>query len=128
MHSPTAWKTKGDDYNRNPVGTGPYILKSWTAGDRMVLEKNPDYWDKDKIYLDRIILKPLPDAQSRFASLQSGEADLIWDDEIRCRQHSEGSEGYEADRAQLYGLGRCRSTPSTPRCRRSTTSGCGRRW
>jgi 4-phytase/acid phosphatase/peptide/nickel transport system substrate-binding protein len=47
----------------------------------MVLEKNPDYWDKDKIYLDRIVLKPLPDAQSRFASLQSGEADIVWDDE-----------------------------------------------
>ncbi len=81
VHSPTAWKTKGDDYNRNPVGSGPYILKSWTAGDRMILEKNPDYWDKDKIYFDRITLKPLPDAQSRFASLQSGEVDLIWDDE-----------------------------------------------
>jgi 4-phytase/acid phosphatase/peptide/nickel transport system substrate-binding protein len=81
VHSPTAWKTKGDDYNRNPVGTGPYILKSWTAGDRMVLEKNPNYWNKDHIYLDRITLKPLPDAQSRFASLQSGEADIIWDDE-----------------------------------------------
>ena len=81
VHSPTAWKTKGDDYNRNPVGTGPYILKSWTAGDRMVLEKNPDYWNKGRPYLDRIVLKPLPDAQSRFASLQSGEADIIWDDE-----------------------------------------------
>src|SRR5438874_13040355 len=34
IQSPTAWKTKGDDYNRNPVGTGPYILKSWNAGDR----------------------------------------------------------------------------------------------
>jgi 4-phytase/acid phosphatase/peptide/nickel transport system substrate-binding protein len=81
VHSPTAWKTKGDDYNRNPVGTGPYILKSWTAGDRMVLEKNPDYWNKGHPHLDRIVLKPLPDAQSRFASLQSGEADLVWDDE-----------------------------------------------
>ena len=81
MQSPTAWKTKGDDYNRNPVGTGPYILKSWTAGDRMILEKNPDYWNKGHPYLDRIILKPLPDAQSRFASLQSGEADIVWDDE-----------------------------------------------
>jgi peptide/nickel transport system substrate-binding protein len=81
IQSPTAWKTKGDDYNRNPVGTGPYILKSWTAGDRMVLEKNPNYWNKDHVYLDRIVLKPLPDAQSRFASLQSGEADIIWDDE-----------------------------------------------
>jgi peptide/nickel transport system substrate-binding protein len=81
IQSPTAWKTKGDDYNRNPVGTGPYILKSWTAGDRMVLERNSDYWNKGHPYLDRIVLKPLPDAQSRFASLQSGEADIIWDDE-----------------------------------------------
>jgi 4-phytase/acid phosphatase/peptide/nickel transport system substrate-binding protein len=81
VQSPTAWKTKGDDYNRNPVGTGPYIPKSWTAGDRMVLEKNPDYWNKGHPYLDRIVLKPLPDAQSRFASLQSGEADIVWDDE-----------------------------------------------
>src|SRR6201747_1655749 len=81
IQSPTAWKTKGDDYNRNPVGTGPYILKSWTAGDRLVLEKNPDYWNKGHPYLDRIVLKPLPDAQSRFASLQSGEADIVGDDE-----------------------------------------------
>ncbi|MEA2898603.1 MAG: peptide/nickel transport system substrate-binding protein [Bradyrhizobium sp.] len=81
IQSPTAWKTKGDDYNRNPVGTGPYVLKSWTAGDRMVLERNPDYWNKSRIRLDRIVLKPLPDAQSRFASLQSGEADIVWDDE-----------------------------------------------
>jgi peptide/nickel transport system substrate-binding protein len=81
VQSPTAWKTKGDDYNRNPVGTGPYILKSWAAGDRMVLERNPDYWNKGHPHLDRIVLKPLPDAQSRFASLQSGEADIIWDDE-----------------------------------------------
>ena len=81
FQSPTAWKTKGDEFNRNPVGTGPYILKSWTAGDRMVLERNPDYWNKGHPYLDRIVLKPLPDAQSRFASLQSGEADIVWDDE-----------------------------------------------
>jgi peptide/nickel transport system substrate-binding protein len=81
IQSPTAWKTKGDDYNRNPVGTGPYILKSWTAGDRILLEKNPDYWNKGHPYLDRIVLKPMPDSQSRFASLQSGEADIIWDDE-----------------------------------------------
>src|SRR5258708_16119763 len=81
VQSPTAWKAKGDDYNRNPVGTGPYSLKSWTAGDRIVLEKNPDYWNKGHPYLDRIILNPLPDAQSRFASLQSGEADIVWDDE-----------------------------------------------
>ncbi len=81
IQSPAAIQAKGDDYNRNPVGTGPFILKSWTAGDRMVLEKNPTYWGKDKIYLDRVALKPLPDAQARYASLQSGSVDIIWDDE-----------------------------------------------
>ena len=82
VHSPTAIQAKGDDYNRNPVGTGPFILKSWTAGDRMVVERNPNYWDKGHPYLDRVVLRPLPDSQSRFASLKSGETDLVWADEF----------------------------------------------
>ena len=88
VHSPTAIQAKGDDYNRNPVGTGPFVLKSFTAGDRLVVERNPDYWDKGKPYLDRVVLRPLPDSQSRFASLKSGETDLVWADE------------YEADNIQ----------------------------
>src|SRR5438105_2617119 len=82
VHSPTAIQAKGDDYNRNPVGTGPFVLKSWTAGDRMVVERNPNYWDKSKPHLDRVVLRPLPDSQSRFASLKSGESDLVWVDEF----------------------------------------------
>ncbi|HJQ59584.1 MAG TPA: ABC transporter substrate-binding protein [Vineibacter sp.] len=81
VHSPTAIQAKGDDYNRNPVGTGPFVVKSWTAGDRMVVERNPNYWDKGRPYLDRVVLRPLPDAQSRFASLRAGETDLVWADE-----------------------------------------------
>jgi 4-phytase/acid phosphatase/peptide/nickel transport system substrate-binding protein len=88
LQSPTAVEKLGDDYNKHPVGTGPFVLKSWTAGDRMVVERNPDYWDKGHPYLDRVVLRPLPDAQSRFASLKSGETDLVWADE------------YEADNIQ----------------------------
>ena len=80
FQSPTAMQRLGDDYNRHPVGSGPFKLKSWVAGDRLVLERNPDYWRKGKTYLDQVVLKPLPDAQARFASLQAGETDLIWDD------------------------------------------------
>ena len=72
VQSPSAMQTRGDDYNRKPVGTGPFILKSWTAGDRMVLERNPNYWNKVRPYLDRVVLRPLPDAQARFASLEAG--------------------------------------------------------
>src|SRR4029079_19351780 len=44
VHSPAAIQAKGDDYNRNPVGTGPFVVKSWTAGDGMGVERNPSYW------------------------------------------------------------------------------------
>ncbi len=81
IYSPTAVEKLGDDYNRHPVGTGPFILKSWAIGDRMVLERNPNYWNKGHPYLDRVELRPLPDQQARFASLLSGASDLIWDDE-----------------------------------------------
>ena len=81
IHSPAAIQKLGDGYSRNPVGTGPFMLKSWMAGDRLVLERNPDYWNRGHPYLDRVVLRPLPDAQARFASLQAGESDLVWDDE-----------------------------------------------
>ena len=81
VQSPTAIQKEGDDYNRHPVGSGPFVVKSWTAGDRMELERNPNYWNKGHPYLDRVVLRPLPDAQSRFASLLAGETDIVWADE-----------------------------------------------
>jgi len=82
IQSPTAIQKLGDDYNHNPVGTGPFVVRTWTAADRMVLERNPVYWDKSRIHLDRVVLRPLPDSQSRFASLLAGETDLVWADEF----------------------------------------------
>jgi 4-phytase/acid phosphatase/peptide/nickel transport system substrate-binding protein len=82
MQSPAAVQAKGDDYNRNPVGTGAFVIKSWTAGDRMVLEPSPSYWNKGHPHLERVVLRPLPDSQSRFASLKSGETDVVWADEF----------------------------------------------
>ena len=46
----------------------------------MVLERNSNYWNKGHPHLDRVELRPLPDAHSRFASLLSGAVDVIWDD------------------------------------------------
>ncbi len=80
IHSPKAIEAMKEGYNRHPVGTGPFRLKSWQSGDRIVLERNPDYWDKDRPYLDEITVRPLPDNIARFASLQSGETDIIWTD------------------------------------------------
>ena len=80
VQSPKSIQELKEDYNRHPVGTGPFRLKSWQSGDRLVLERNADYWDKDHVYLDAVVIRPLPDNTARFASVQSGETDIIWHD------------------------------------------------
>lgn len=75
-----ALQEKGADYNRNPVGTGPFVFKEWRAADRLITERNPNYWDKDRPYLDRVIVRPLPDSDARYASLVKGDVQVIWED------------------------------------------------
>ena len=63
------------DFFRNPVGTGPYKLESWDAGQSIVLVKNEDYYlGAPKI--DRVIFKIVPDDNAQAVQLQSGELDL----------------------------------------------------
>ncbi len=73
-------QTAAEKQNRSPIGTGPYIFQEWRGGDRIVVTKNPNYWDKDKIYLDKIVYRILPDPQTRYQSLKAGDVDLIWTD------------------------------------------------
>ena len=61
-------------YNTKPVGTGAFIFKEWKRGDYIVLERNPNYWDQGKPYLDKIIFRIIPDAGARAAALETGEA------------------------------------------------------
>ena len=71
---------KEETQNRAPVGTGPYMFKEWLANDRLTVVRNPNYWRKGKAYLDSVVFRPMPDMQTRFASLQSGEIDVIQTD------------------------------------------------
>ncbi|MFQ5990268.1 MAG: ABC transporter substrate-binding protein, partial [Candidatus Methylomirabilales bacterium] len=79
MHSPTAVKEMGKDYNRHPVGTGPFLFKEWRSGDRVVVERNPNYWGKPA-FLDKVVFRLLPDPESRYASLLTKDVDVIWTD------------------------------------------------
>lgn len=76
--SPTAIKASGNDFGIKPVGAGPFLMESWVKDDRMVLVRNPTYWQADKglPYLDKITVRPLGDENQRVTSLQNGEADL----------------------------------------------------
>ncbi|MBG7618064.1 ABC transporter substrate-binding protein [Herbaspirillum sp. AP02] len=61
-------------YNNKPIGTGPFVFKEWSRGNYITLERNPEYWDKGKPYLDKIVFKVVPDAGARAAALEKGEA------------------------------------------------------
>jgi len=74
--SPTAVEKYNNDLSTHPVGTGPFIFKEWQRGAQIVFERNPNYWGKVP-YLDQVILRPMPDEQARYASLQAGNLDIV---------------------------------------------------
>src|SRR5436190_4531690 len=77
MVSPKAAKEAGDRFGLKPVCAGPYKFVERVQQDRIVVEKFADYWNKDNIYIDRIIYLPIVDSTVRLASLKSGGLDLI---------------------------------------------------
>ena len=80
------------DFFRSPVGTGPYKLESWDAGQSIVLVKNEDYYlGAPKI--DRVIFKIVPDDNAQAVQLQSGELDLALLDPKNA-QSIAGADGY----------------------------------
>jgi 4-phytase/acid phosphatase/peptide/nickel transport system substrate-binding protein len=80
VYIPSPKAIREDTHNRLPVGTGPYMFKEWLPNDRLTVVRNPNYWRKGKPHLDRVVFRPMPDMQARFASLQSGESDVIQTD------------------------------------------------
>lgn len=63
-------------YNLRPVGTGPFRFVEWERGSHVLLERNPDYWEQPKPYLDQLIIRFIPDSGARIAAFESGEVDL----------------------------------------------------
>jgi peptide/nickel transport system substrate-binding protein len=76
--SPAALERHGDQIANNPVGAGPFKLVSWQRDSRMVLERNPHYWQQGKPYLDGLEFRPLPDTESRYASIENGDVDVVF--------------------------------------------------
>src|SRR5579875_3768460 len=60
-----------------PVGIGPFQRTEWVRGDHLTLSRNPHYWQDGKPYLDRIVVKIMPDSSTRLLTLQAGEIDYI---------------------------------------------------
>jgi len=68
--------------NLTPIGTGPYKFKSWVRGSHIIYDRNPDYWDKPKPHIDRLIVRFIKDAGARAAALETGELDLAGENPV----------------------------------------------
>jgi peptide/nickel transport system substrate-binding protein len=77
MVSPKAVKEEGDKFGLHPACAGPYKFVERVQQDRMVFEKFADYWNKDHVFIDRVVFLPIVDATVRLANLKSGGLDLI---------------------------------------------------
>ncbi len=72
----------GNDFRSNPVGTGPFKFKLWEENIKLVLRRNPDYFEKDELgnqlpYLEAVAITFLPDKQSEFLQFVQGKLDFV---------------------------------------------------
>jgi peptide/nickel transport system substrate-binding protein len=78
--SPSAVQKWGDqDYGLHPVGVGPFQLVDYKSDQQYVVQRNPNYWDKGRPYLDGITFKDIPVDATRETELRSGGAHMAED-------------------------------------------------
>ena len=80
---PISLKTKGMELahiSRNTYGTGPHVLKSWTKGQKMVFDANPNWWNNKNFPKrpQRVVLRRIRESATRAKALQAGEIDVAW--------------------------------------------------
>ncbi len=67
------------DCGRQPLSDGPFMLTDWVSGDHMTFVRNPNYYQKDKPLIDKIIVRTIPDAAVRKTMMIKGDADVdMW--------------------------------------------------
>jgi peptide/nickel transport system substrate-binding protein len=71
--------TKSADNNKTtPVGTGPFKFVNWAKGDKVELERNPDYWDTDNgATLERALFRFISEPQAQAAALRAGDVNAF---------------------------------------------------
>ncbi|MDR7418377.1 MAG: ABC transporter substrate-binding protein [Armatimonadota bacterium] len=82
--SPQAAQQLGDRFGRAPVGTGPFKFQEWRSADRVILVRNPDYqWGPSyvhtgPVYLERLVLRIMPEAAAQVAAFERGEVSITF--------------------------------------------------
>jgi peptide/nickel transport system substrate-binding protein len=68
-----------DQMKTQPIGTGPFKFVSYTPGDRLIVARNPDYYEPGLPKLDGVELRIIPEMSVKIAALQAGDIDVVWD-------------------------------------------------
>jgi len=67
------------DCGREPLSDGPYILKTWVAGDHLSFTRNPKYYQQGKPAIENVVVRVVPDATVRKTMMINGDADIdMW--------------------------------------------------
>lgn len=74
--SPTAVEQHSKDYGHSPSGTGPFKFAEWQSNQRVVIERNPDYWG-GAAKLEAVVFRPVTDANTRVAEMMAGGLDVM---------------------------------------------------
>jgi ABC-type transport system substrate-binding protein len=74
-----AVEAAGGDFGKHPVGSGAFTLKEWTIGQRLVFQKNPDYFIKDRPHVDSFTVEVGQEPLVALLRLQKGEVDIAGD-------------------------------------------------
>jgi len=70
----TSW-----EWNRQPVGAGPFVVTEWKAGESIAMEPNPYYFEEGKPYLEKLIFQIVPEPAAQTAMMMRGEAHVhLW--------------------------------------------------
>ena len=76
--SPTALTKMGDaEFKLRPVGAGPFKVVSNQLSTKLELERNPDYWQPNRPYLDRLVFQSIASEQAAYLALLSGDAQVV---------------------------------------------------
>lgn len=72
---------EGEDFRRNPCGTGPFKFKMWEEGSKLVFVKNPNYFETDAgqrlPYLDAVSVSFIKDRETSFLEFLQGNLDMV---------------------------------------------------
>ncbi|RUM00356.1 ABC transporter substrate-binding protein [Rhizobium chutanense] len=64
-----------DAYGEKPIASGAFVIDEWRRGDRVILKKNPNFWQADRVKLDGVEWISVPDDNTRMLNVQAGELD-----------------------------------------------------